>query len=301
MSARQPLNRGAKVIARTPRGLELGEVLTEANANALSQMDNPPGGSIQREATEADELELSRLVAGYDADSEACIKAIRELELPMDLVDLERVFGGERIVVYYLSEGRVDFRELVKRLAHEFQTRVEMRQIGVRDEAKLLADYGDCGKPVCCNTHLLKMPPVSMKMAKLQKATLDPNKISGRCGRLKCCLRYEYDTYEENRKSLPRIGVDVVTANGRGRVLNQELLTSQLLVQMEDNRRVMIRADEVLSVISRRKAASETAKQNSTSKSRTEQEAADKKEPRRKEAATNTESSDKSQEDAKPE
>ena len=173
----------------------------------------------------------------------------------MDLVEVERVFGGERMVVYYLSEDRVDFRELVKRLVAEFQTRVEMKQIGVRDEAKLLADYGDCGKPVCCNTHLVKMPPVSMKMAKLQKATLDPNKISGRCGRLKCCLRYEYDTYEDHRKSLPRVGADVVTANGRGRILSQELLSRQLLVQMEDGRRVMIHNDEVLTVIKGSKRA----------------------------------------------
>ena len=119
----------------------------------------------------------------------------------MQLVDVEHIFGGERIVIYYLAENRVDFRELVKLLAGEFQTRIEMRQIGVRDEAKLLADYGDCGKPVCCNTHLVQMPPVSMKMAKLQKATLDPTKISGRCGRLKCCLRYEYEMYEQ--KELP--------------------------------------------------------------------------------------------------
>ena len=115
----------------------------------------------------------------------------------MQLVDVEHLFGGERIVVYYLAESRVDFRELVRLLAGEFQTRIEMRQIGVRDEAKLLADYGDCGCPVCCNTHLVQMPPVSMRMAKLQKATLDPTKISGRCGRLKCCLRYEYENYEQ--------------------------------------------------------------------------------------------------------
>jgi cell fate regulator YaaT (PSP1 superfamily) len=124
-----------------------------------------------------------------------------------------------------------------------------MRQIGVRDEAKLLADYGDCGKPVCCNTHLSAMPPVSMRMAKLQKATLDPTKISGRCGRLKCCLRYEYDTYEELAKDLPPVGSDIVTQNGRARVINQEILSSQLLVQMEDNRRMLIHASEVLSVI----------------------------------------------------
>ena len=169
----------------------------------------------------------------------------------MELVDIEHVFGGERIVVFYLAEERVDFRELVKQLAAEFQTRIEMRQIGVRDEARLLADYGDCGKPVCCNTHLTSMPPVSMKMAKIQKATLDPTKISGRCGRLKCCLRYEFDTYVDMQKELPPIGSDIITEKGRGQVLNQSILASQLLVQMEDGRRVLINSDEVLTVLTR--------------------------------------------------
>jgi cell fate regulator YaaT (PSP1 superfamily) len=257
MQARQEYNRGMRVIARTPRGLECGEILCEADERVTNQLNredsSPSGGSIQRQATEEDELEIARLASQTVEEADRCFDIIREMDLPMDLVEVERIFGGERMVVYYLSENRVDFRELVKRLAHEFQTRIEMRQIGVRDEAKLLADYGDCGKPVCCNTHLSKMPPVSMKMAKLQKATLDPNKISGRCGRLKCCLRYEYDIYEEHRKSLPKIGADIVTANGRGRVINQELLSRQLLVQMEDNRRIMIHGDEVLSVIKRNK------------------------------------------------
>jgi cell fate regulator YaaT (PSP1 superfamily) len=164
-------------------------------------------------------------------------------------VDVEYVFGGERILVYYLAENRVDFRELVKQLAGEFQTRIEMRQIGVRDESKLLADYGDCGKPVCCNTHLSEMPPVSMKMAKLQKATLDPTKISGRCGRLKCCLRYEYESYEEMQRELPPIGADIVTDKGRAKVLAQEILAGQVLVQMEDMRRVLVTSNEVLSVL----------------------------------------------------
>ncbi len=262
MQGRPEYRRGMRVIARTPRGLEAGEIVCEADERVLSQMDNPPGGSVQREMSQEDENELAHLVAKSVQEADLCFRVIRELELPMDLVDLERVFGGERLVVYYLSESRVDFRDLVKRLAHEFQTRVEMRQIGVRDEAKLLADYGDCGKPVCCNTHLLKMPPVSMKMAKLQKATLDPNKISGRCGRLKCCLRYEYDVYEEHQKSLPRIGVDVVTNGGRGRVLQQEVLSRQLLVQMEDNRRIMIHADEVLSVLRRNAPAHQSQADN---------------------------------------
>jgi cell fate regulator YaaT (PSP1 superfamily) len=128
-----------------------------------------------------------------------------------------------------------------------------MRQIGVRDEAKLLADYGDCGKPVCCNTHLSEMPPVSMKMAKLQRATLDPSKISGRCGRLKCCLRYEYETYQSLQRDLPPVGAEVVTTNGRGRVLAQEILAGQVLVETEDMRRVVVNAADVLTVLSRGK------------------------------------------------
>jgi cell fate regulator YaaT (PSP1 superfamily) len=135
-----------------------------------------------------------------------------------------------------------------------------MNQIGVRDEAKLLADYGDCGKPLCCNTHLVQMPPVSMKMAKLQKATLDPTKISGRCGRLKCCLRYEFDTYEELQKLLPAIGAQIVTRDGKARVIGQEILSQQLLVETEDNRRLMIDASEVLSTITRSQKGKEPSK-----------------------------------------
>lgn len=249
MQSQQEFPRGTRVIARTGRGLEVGEVLCLATERAIAQMDSPPGGSIVRVLNSTDENELTHIASLAENDSEICLRAIGEFGLPMDLVEVERIFGGERIVVYYLSEDRIDFRELVKRLAAEFQTRIEMRQIGVRDEAKMLADYGDCGKPVCCNTHLNKMPPVSMRMAKLQKATLDPNKISGRCGRLKCCLRYEFDTYEEHRRSLPRIGAEILTAKGRGRVISHELLSRQMLVSMEDERRVVVHAEEVLTVL----------------------------------------------------
>jgi len=247
----ETFSRGARVIARTDRGLEVGEVLSEAGA-AAGELKRSRRGQILRQMTGGDENELSRLHAQERREYEMCKQCIAETELPMRLVDVEHVFGGERVVVYYLSEERVDFRELVRRLASEFQTRIEMRQIGVRDEAKLLADYGDCGKPVCCNTHLSEMPPVSMKMAKLQKATLDPTKISGRCGRLKCCLRYEYDTYQELQRELPPVGANVVTERGKGRVLAQEILTSQVLVETEDHRRVLMDAADILSVISRR-------------------------------------------------
>src|SRR5262249_37868034 len=149
---------------------------------------------------------------------------------------------------YYLAEKRVDFRELVKDLARSLRTRIEMRQIGVRDEAKLLADYGDCGKPVCCNTHLTRMPPVSMKMAKIQKTTLDPSKISGRCGRSKCCLGYEYDAYRELETMLPPQGSIVSTSGGRGRIVGHEILAQKVVVEFEDRRRVIVGRDDLLHI-----------------------------------------------------
>jgi cell fate regulator YaaT (PSP1 superfamily) len=246
--------RGTQVIARTDRGLECSVVLCEATEESTKELKNPTQGQILRVMTPADSMEHSRILAQQRDEFLKCRDLIGTSGLQMELVDVEHIFGGERIVVYYLAENRVDFRDLVKQLAGEFQTRIEMRQIGVRDEAKLLADYGDCGKPVCCNTHLSEMPPVSMKMAKLQKATLDPTKISGRCGRLKCCLRYEYDTYEALQKELPPVGSDVLTSRGRSRVLAHEILAQQLLVEMEDHRRLLIPATDVLTILKRGQA-----------------------------------------------
>jgi cell fate regulator YaaT (PSP1 superfamily) len=253
--------RGDQVIARTPRGLEVGEVLSFADEETVKHLKEAPTGQILRKMTVDDSSEWSHLSQKLTESFETCRQFVNKLDLPMELVDIEQMFGGERLVIYYLSECRVDFRDLVKQLASEFQTRIEMRQIGVRDEAKLLADYGDCGKPLCCNTHLSAMPPVSMKMAKLQKATLDPTKISGRCGRLKCCLRYEFSTYEALKKELPPVGSDVITLEGRGRVLNQEIIAEQLLIQMEDQRRKVIDAADVLSVI-QNSSRKERPKQN---------------------------------------
>jgi len=236
--------RGTKVIARTGRGLEAGEILCEATEEAFEQL-REAGGRILREMTADDARDISRLCEHQHEQFATCQQCIQKLGLAMELVDLEHLFGGERIIVYYLAEGRVDFRELVRMLAGEFQTRIEMRQIGVRDEAKLMADYGDCGNPVCCNTHLIEMPPVSMKMAKLQKATLDPTKISGRCGRLKCCLRYEYDVYEQLQKDLPPIGSTVTTSTGPMRVLAHEILAGRLLVEDGERVRHLIDAADV--------------------------------------------------------
>jgi len=232
--------RGAKVIVRTDRGLETGQILCPGSQDAVERIRDPAEGQILRQMTPEDAHEVAQIEDQAGHELEVCQQFVDKLGLQMQLVDVEHIFGGERIVVYYLADNRVDFRELVRMLAGEFQTRIEMRQIGVRDEAKLLADYGDCGKSVCCNSHLAQMPPVSMKMAKLQKATLDPTKISGRCGRLKCCLRYEYETYERIQKELPPLGSPVITPEGRAKVIGHEILTGQVLVVTEDRRRILV-------------------------------------------------------------
>lgn len=238
--------RGANAVLRSERGLEVGQVLCPADPRAMQLLSEPTHGQILRPLSREDQIEIDRIREAECGEFETCQRFIIQRKLQMELVDVEHLFGGERIVFYFLAEKRVDFRELVKELAREYQTRIELRQIGVRDEAKLLADYGDCGKPVCCNSHMSFMPPVSMRMAKLQKSTLDPSKISGRCGRLKCCLRFEQDVYEEFQKALPAVGSRIVTRKGQGKVLAQEILARKLLVEFEDGRRVVVAADEIL-------------------------------------------------------
>ena len=240
--------RDQKVVIRSDRGQELGDVLCAATDRSAMFLENPGRGDILRVASDEDLAAAVQLSARQQQGLVGCREFIAKRRLQMDLVDVEALLGGERMIFYYLAEKRVDFRDLVKDLARAFQTRIEMRQIGVRDEAKLLADYGDCGKPVCCNTHLSRMPPVSMRMAKVQKTTLDPSKISGRCGRLKCCLRYEFDTYQALERDLPSIGSKVVTTRGQGRVLAQEILSQKVVVEFEDRRRVVVGADEILGV-----------------------------------------------------
>jgi cell fate regulator YaaT (PSP1 superfamily) len=240
--------RGQAVVVRSDRGTEMGEVLCPASERTADFLANPINGEILRLPTPDDRTQEDRNAEEWEGDFATCTELVARRRLQMNLVDLEILHGRERVVFYYLAEKRVDFRELVKDLARALRTRIEMRQIGVRDEAKLLADYGDCGKPVCCNTHLTRMPPVSMKMAKIQKTTLDPSKISGRCGRLKCCLRYEYDTYRELEATLPAQGSTVSTAGGRGRVVGHEILAQKVVVEYEDRRRVIVGRDDLLDV-----------------------------------------------------
>ncbi|TWU26233.1 hypothetical protein Pla52o_00860 [Novipirellula galeiformis] len=251
MAAKQPFRYGDQVVVRTSRGTEIGTVLCEATPAAVDHIEEPTEGSIVRALTADDQNQWKHLESKAREDIAACQTLASKLNLQMDVVDAERILGGERMVVYYLAEQRIDFRQLVRDLASHFQTRIEMRQIGVRDEAKLLADYGDCGQPICCANHLSKMPPVSMRMAKLQKATLDPTKISGRCGRLKCCLRYEFDTYEELAAELPPIGSQILTRDGSAMVLGQDILSQQLAIKTEDGRRIMLSGSDVISITKR--------------------------------------------------
>ncbi len=233
-----PLRHGTNVIIRTNRGQENGVVLCSATPESVQKLgEDIVEDRVVRIMTDVDFAELKKIRNGEKGEFERCRNIVERMQLAMDLVRIEHLFGGERIIVYYVADGRIDFRELVKVLAAEFQTRIEMRQIGVRDETKLLADFGDCGKEVCCNCFLTEMPPVSMKMAKLQKATLDPTKISGRCGRLKCCLRYEYDTYVDIQRKMPGIGKRVTTPDGEGKVISQEILADKIWVELADRTR----------------------------------------------------------------
>ena len=249
MSSASVFRYGDEVVVRSERGTELATVLCEATEAAVIGLDETTQGRILRRLDATDRGDWSQLSDLVRSDMAVATRCARSLRLEMQIVDIERLLGGERVVVYFVADGRVDFRELVKQLGREFQTRVEMRQIGIRDEAKLLADYGDCGQEVCCSRFLSKMPPVSMKMAKLQRASLDPAKISGRCGRLKCCLRYEFETYQQLAEELPPVGSQVLTREGEVTVLSQDILSSQLLVRTSDKRRIMIAAGDVIQVV----------------------------------------------------
>jgi len=245
------LKRGERVILRSDRGTDLGVIV-----HPPFESETPPAGGLMGEILRRITSEdLSRLkhVEEVDMKTEAkyCNERILFHKLPMKLVDIEHVFGGEKIIFYFLAEGRVDFRPLVRDLAKEYRTRIELKQIGVRDEARLLADYDHCGREICCRTFIHDLEPVTMKMAKAQKATLDPTKISGRCGRLMCCLRYEDKVYDEMKRNLPRKGARVVTERGTAEVIDYDVISQTLRVEMQGGDIVKVQMKEVKQVIPR--------------------------------------------------
>lgn len=225
------INEGDGVIVETARGIEFADVVSPVQEIDEGRVVAPLKGVI-RVATDYDrELRDTNRAKEKDA-FDTCVRKIAEHGLDMKLVDVEYSYNGSKVMFYFTADGRVDFRELVKDLAGVFRTRIELRQIGVRDEAKMLGGLGSCGRPVCCKAFLSDFAPVSIKMAKEQSLSLSPTKISGICGRLMCCLKYEQDCYESMRKQMPRPGRDVRTPDGDGTVLENNVITEKTRVRV---------------------------------------------------------------------
>lgn len=228
----QQLQAGDQAIVETARGVECGEVAMENKEVADNAIVQPLRKLIRR-ATKDD---IRRAQDNRRKESAAfgiCEKKIAERGLEMKLVDVEYTFDNSKILFYFTADGRVDFRELVKDLASTFRTRIELRQIGVRDEAKMLGGIGICGRPFCCGSFLGSFQPVSIKMAKEQGLSLNPVKISGACGRLMCCLKYEQEAYQDLLRTTPKVGALISTPDGKGVVVDQNLLTHRLTVKLD--------------------------------------------------------------------
>ncbi len=258
---------GCMLVVRSERGVELGKVLTGLGDSSCPSYPrcinhdrledylraNGPDypftrdGRVMRLATPQDLNEQQHLDRSGDEHATYCDQHIRQLGLDMKIVCVEHLLGGERIIFYFIASQRVDFRDLVKRLASQYHTRIEMRQVGARDEARLVADYERCGQRCCCQEYLKFLKPVSMRMAKMQKATLDPTKISGRCGRLMCCLRYEDETYEQLQAKLPRKGTWVRTGEAQvGRVLEGQVLTQLVRLLLTDGTLAVVANERIV-------------------------------------------------------
>jgi len=237
------LEPGDRVIVETARGVEFGEVVTRPREMAEEDIVSPLKKVIRR-ATPADE---ARLVDNERREKEALVIAEEKIAahgLGMDLIDVEYTFDRSKLIFYFTADGRVDFRELVRDLASVFRTRIELRQIGVRDEAKMVGGLGPCGRPICCCTFLDEFQPITIKMAKEQNLSLNPAKISGVCGRLMCCLRYECETYEESKGIMPELGERVVTGQGAGTVKKLDFPARRVTVEV-DGEMIELPADDV--------------------------------------------------------
>ena len=241
------MEKGSQVVVETARGVECGEVVIP-NKEVAEETIIKPLKPVLRPATQED---IRRSKENAEKEKRAfklCQEKIAAHKLDMKLVDVEYTFDNSKILFYFTADGRVDFRELVKDLASVFRTRIELRQIGVRDEAKMLGGLGICGRPFCCSQFLGDFHPVSIKMAKEQGLSLNPTKISGCCGRLMCCLKYEQDTYEELLRSTPKVGAIVTSKEGKGTVLEANLLTGAIKVRLDkspDSPPVVLKREDV--------------------------------------------------------
>jgi len=239
-----PLHPGDSVVVESEKGLSLGKVLSSPQEKEESSSPSSDR-KIIRKATMED---LEQSERNKELEKEAfqfCLQKIHEKNLSMKLVRTEVLLDRSRILFYFTAEKRVDFRELVKELASRFRMRIEMRQIGVRDEAKMICGIGSCGLELCCSKFMNQFELVSVKMVKEQNLALNPNKLSGLCGRLMCCLAYEYPTYVELKKGLPKVGKSIRTRFGKGKVIRQNVLNQTLTIELEEGGEVTIHASEI--------------------------------------------------------
>jgi cell fate regulator YaaT (PSP1 superfamily) len=236
---------GDKVVVETERGLGLGSVV-RGPAEREQSDTTAPLATIRRKATQEDLATLERNAAKEKEAYDFCLKRIMERSMQMKLVRVEYLFDGSKAVFFFTADGRVDFRDLVKDLAHTFHTRIEMRQIGVRDESKMVGGIGICGRELCCCSFLREFQPVSVKMAKEQSLALNPNKISGQCGRLLCCLDYEYETYCCLRKNFPKCGKRVRLEAAVGVVDKLNILTGDITLRLDDGKTIVVKQKDIL-------------------------------------------------------
>ena len=238
------VNRGDYVIVETSRGIECGQVMYGIKEVEDSVVTKPLKG-VLRIATQEDTRKYNENKEKEKQAAKICMDKISEHGLDMKLVEVEYTFDGSKVLFYFTADGRVDFRDLVKDLASVFKTRIELRQIGVRDESKVLGSIGVCGRNLCCSEFLGEFVPVSIKMAKEQGLSLNPTKISGACGRLMCCLKYEQDTYEELNRITPSVGAVVDTPDGKGTIAYVSLLKGKVSVKLETGDETMLREFDV--------------------------------------------------------
>ncbi len=241
------INTNMHVIVETARGLEMGEVALK-NREVDEKSVVQPLKKVVRIATKEDFLRVEENKKKEKEAFEICLKKIKEHKLNMKLIEVEYTFDLSKVLFYFTADGRVDFRDLVKDLASVFKTRIELRQIGVRDEAKMMGSYGICGRNLCCSQFLGDFVPVSIKMAKEQGLSLNPTKISGTCGRLMCCLKYEQEAYEDLLKTTPHQGATVKTPDGKGVVESVNLLKGKLRVSVDGEKEKVVKEFDVKEV-----------------------------------------------------
>jgi cell fate regulator YaaT (PSP1 superfamily) len=238
------LKTGDNVIVETARGMEVGQVARTV-VKVFKSMVNKPLKPVVRMATEEDMENAIRLESKEDEALVECAETVRRMNIPMKLISAEYNLEGNHLTIFFGAEGRIDFRELVRELSHKLKTRIEMRQVGPRDEAKLIGGYGRCGRPLCCATFLNEFNPVSIKMAKEQNLPLNPMKISGTCGRLLCCLGYEFEQYRDMKKELLKNGENIQTSMGSAVVVGGNPLKGTVLLEVESGARVEMAMNEI--------------------------------------------------------